>query len=66
MSDKRINKIAKRFMDKRPFKLVYSFKEANVLLFFYRNTSFTLADRGKNCQVSLYLATRPRLTKFCM
>ena len=37
MSDKRINKIVKRFMDKRPFKLVESFKEANVLLVFDRN-----------------------------
>ena len=37
MSDKRINKIVKRFMEKRPFKLVESFKEANVLLVFDRN-----------------------------
>ena len=29
MSDKRINKIVKRFMYKEPFELVDSFKEAN-------------------------------------
>ena len=28
-------------------------------------TSFTWAYIGKNCQISLYLAIRPRLTKFC-
>ena len=29
-------------------------------------TSFTMAYTGKTCQSSLYLAIRPRLTKFCM
>ena len=37
MSDKKINKAVKRFMDKRPFKLVGSFEEADVLLVFDRN-----------------------------
>ena len=29
-------------------------------------TSFIWAYSGKNCQISLYLAIRPRLTKFDM
>ena len=37
MSDKRISKAVKRFMDKRPFKVVKSFEEADVLLVFDRN-----------------------------
>ena len=37
MSDKMINKTVKRFMNKRPFKQVNSFEEADLLLIFEPN-----------------------------
>ena len=37
MSDKKINKAVKQFMDKRPFKLVGSLEEADILVIFNRN-----------------------------
>ena len=37
MSDKRIKKAVKRFMNKIPFKQVDSFEEADILLLFDRN-----------------------------
>ena len=59
MSDKRINKIVKRFMDKRPFKLVDSFKEANVLLFFDRNNLQRFNVMSKEDYIEEFLTSLP-------